>query len=200
MFLMQQVLKSWALVRTRAQLLCFFIIRAKKKWKKHVNENCENWALVRTRAQLLQFWGARKWASKSTLNAKVTPTFFLRWDKISQKNQKSSKCQNFRSNCHWHAHKITQKVSTISITLECAKSDIFFGRTCTDMHIKQRNILCACQWHGGGAKRDTFFDILGQNRCARWRQDEPRRGTRRSRRQQKSSNKERKERSKERNK
>ena len=48
-------------------------------------QNCQNWALVRTRAQLLQFWGARKWASKSTLNANMTPTFFLRRDKFSQK-------------------------------------------------------------------------------------------------------------------
>ena len=104
-------------------------ISLQKKWKRHVNENCENWVLVRTRAQLLQLWGAPKWPSKSTLNANMTSTFFLRRDKIWQKNHTSSKFQNFRSNWHWHAHKITQKVFTISITLECAKI-VTFSEKC----------------------------------------------------------------------
>ena len=37
-FLMQQILKSWALVRTRAQFSCFFIFRA-KKCEKHMPTN-----------------------------------------------------------------------------------------------------------------------------------------------------------------
>ena len=71
-----------------SSIFMFFHNSRQKMWKKYANEYCLNWALVRTRVRCLQFWGARKWASKSTLNAKVTPTFFLRWEKISQKIQK----------------------------------------------------------------------------------------------------------------
>ena len=118
LFLMERVRKrakfSWIFMN-------FYNVCKKNNSKKNVHGNCENWALVRTTAQLLQFLGAHKWASKSTLNANMTSTFFLRRDKISQKNHKSSKFQHFRSNWHWHAQKITQNVFTISITLECAK-------------------------------------------------------------------------------
>ena len=44
------------------------------------------------------------------------------------KNHKSSKFQNFRANWHWHADEITQKVSPISITLECAKIVTFYEK------------------------------------------------------------------------
>ena len=45
--------------------------------------------------------------------------------KISPKNHKCSKFQNFRSHWHWHAQKITRTVSTTSILLECAKNVTF---------------------------------------------------------------------------
>ena len=122
-------------------------ISLKKKWKKHVNDKCENWALVRTRAQLLQFLGAPKWASKSSLNANMTSTFFLRRDKISQKNPKSSKLQNFRLHCHWHSHKITLNANMtptlflrrdkISQKITKVQSFKIFARTGTEMHRKK---------------------------------------------------------------
>ena len=91
-FLMQQVLKSWALVWTRVQLSCFFIIRATKKCEqKHANNYCLNWALVRTRARFWPFWGTRKWASKSTLNTKVTACDPNIFPKMRQDFTKSSK-------------------------------------------------------------------------------------------------------------
>ena len=71
------------------------------------------------------FGGLENDPSKSTLNAKVTACDPKIFPKIRQDFAKSSKVQNFGSNCHWHAYKITSSLSPITVNLENVKNVTF---------------------------------------------------------------------------
>ena len=84
------------------------------------------------------------------------------------KNYKSSKFQMFRSNWHWHAQKITQKVFTISITLECAKIVTFSESV--NKHIGFLKVLLEMLKKANGFL--TFWDKTGVPDDAKMSQEE----------------------------
>ena len=70
-FLMQQVLKSWALVRTRAQFSCFFYFFAKKKAKKRPSDFAKIELSFEPELNFCNFWGLQNEPPK----ALWTPTW-----------------------------------------------------------------------------------------------------------------------------